>query len=1042
MSLLEDWRHTLASTSPLFATLLKEDLTISVPYGITASAILWYVRDKLSTPMMIQVLTDICGEIALPLLREALMNWGEFEPHEAARTLTRLSHDNEALRSMLDKLLAYFRDDLLALHLLQVAPSNITIEGSVSGGNIVIGGVQYVAGDLIIQYLKPKTARMCPKPPPEPEKFGGRDVRLREIMEKIKAGTDTAITAVHGLSGIGKTTLARALAAHLYSDKTFRAVLWADVTRTPSAVNILSAWVVSYADSTFDLAVFKGDEGQIAAAVKAQLDSVIAEQCEDCDPPRVLMVLDDVWDNGRDAARLIKRACPAHTTILITTRSENVAIDLGAQAESLAYMTPDESVGMLKMYLFNIPDDTLRRLGKALGGHALALELAARRIQKEKRPGESEAERLERCIHDYETGIPAGSPFDRLKLEQGEQKEDNLTHSLAYSYGELDEDGQQRFRALGVLAFDVAFDAALLAALWELPVDEVYDHTNRLALLSLLEITQDGYYQHPLLRAYARALLIAAGETNTAFNRYADFVIAQAARFDELPLEQWTALDLLLPHIQEVGDTLVRQWEAATPLDDPLKVRARDFAYNIISYVHNRPQMIETPQGQQRLGMRWLEMGLVAARETGNSDRQTLFLNSIGVVWAQLGEPRRALDLFQQALPLFQAVGNRHGEATTLTNIGSAWAALGEVHQALDFYRQALPLRQAVGDQRSEATTLTNIGAAWAALGDQHQALDFFQQALPLSQAVGDRHGEATTLNNIGGAWADLSEPRRALDFFQQALPLSQAVGDRHGEATTLNSIGSAWADLGEPRRALGFFQQALPLSQAVGDRHGEATTLNNIGSTWATLGDQRQALDFFQQVLPLFQAVGNRRGEAATLNSIGVAWAELGKPRWALGFFQQALPLFQAVGDQRGEAVTLNSIGGAWAELGDQHQALEFYQQALPLRRAVDDRRGAATTLNNIANAWAELGKPQRALKFYQQALRLFQAVGDQRGEGYICNDMAVTYEELGDLKKAIAFAKRGADLLQKIDDVNAATASAYLERLKGQRKGGSKPS
>ena len=95
-----------------------------------------------------------------------------------------------------------------------------------------------------------------------------------------------------------------------------------------------------------------------------------------------------------------------------------------------------------------------------------------------------------------------------------------------------------------------------------------------------------------------------------------------------------------------------------------------------------------------------------------------------------------------------------------------------EQRKALDFYEQALPLMRQVGDRGGEAATLNNIGMVYSALGDQRKALDFYEQALPLIRQVGDRGGEATTLNNIGGVYDDLGEKRKALDFFEQALPL------------------------------------------------------------------------------------------------------------------------------------------------------------------------------------------------------------------------------------------------------------------------------
>jgi tetratricopeptide (TPR) repeat protein len=133
---------------------------------------------------------------------------------------------------------------------------------------------------------------------------------------------------------------------------------------------------------------------------------------------------------------------------------------------------------------------------------------------------------------------------------------------------------------------------------------------------------------------------------------------------------------------------------------------------------------------------------------------------------------RQAIQKLQEARLLYRAVGDRGGEATTLNNIGLVYYNLGEKQKALNFYNQALPLRRAVGDSEAlrrnrgeEAITLNNIGRVYDDLGEKQKALDYYNQALPISRAVGDRGGEATTLSNIGAVYNDLGEKQKALDF-------------------------------------------------------------------------------------------------------------------------------------------------------------------------------------------------------------------------------------------------------------------------------------
>ncbi len=262
-------------------------------------------------------------------------------------------------------------------------------------------------------------------------------------------------------------------------------------------------------------------------------------------------------------------------------------------------------------------------------------------------------------------------------------------------------------------------------------------------------------------------------------------------------------------------------------------------------------------------------------------------------MYSDLGEKQKALDYFNQALPLLRAVGNRAGEATALNNIGLVYSDLGEQQKALDYYNRALPLWRAVGARTGEATTLNNIGVVYDALGEKQQALDYYNQALPLRRAVGDRDGEATTLSNLGVVYDALGEKQKALDYYNQALPLRRAVGDRDGEATTLSNLGLVYRGLGENQKALDYYNQALPLWRAVGNRTGEATTLNNIGVVYDDLDETQKVRDYYNQALSLARAVRDPDVEAATLSNLMFVWKG-NNPALAIFYGKQAVNVFQ----------------------------------------------------------------------------------------------------------------------------------------------------
>lgn len=1003
MSYLEVWRESLKNNIKIFAPLARKEPAIHKIYGLVGASILWSIREKSSEQL--EALQIACPDQSQQeLLLETLDGWKKRTELEALHELDREHRKKPALQDAIDGLLNYFLEDLLDKQILK--KYEYEVNAPITGANINFGD-QLVLGDLTISYIMPKRERICPKPAEEPLRFAGRDTEFEELFEALESGQNCAITALNATGGMGKTTMARVLASRLFTKKVFRSVLWADVTRNPDFTSLITNWA-HYADSSFEIQ--SHDRNQIALQVKVLLDELIEEKCENCEPPRVLMVLDDVWQNGLETARLLINARPENTTVLITTRNEKLVNDLQVTyKKSLKRMDEEESSKLLGAYLPRAESKLLKRLGNALGGHPLAMELAARRVKNEE--GRSDlATALVRCITDYEQGIPAGIRFANLKLEQGEEKDDNLTTSLYYSYTALSLDAQSRFRALGILAYDAPFSVDLLQAIWQEDNEElVLEYCDELRLLSLMENIpgqDDRYQQHPLLRSYALALLQDTDELDKRFYVYASYIISVMGNYIILPPEAWSQINHDVLHIEFVGDMLVNKYNGVTTPDaleeqEPslLSYLIRMFALRIQPYIHHRPFLATYDDQPIPYGIKWLNIGIEVMDSLAG---KASILNSMGGAWDALGYWENALDFYKQALGIVRAINEKALESAILSNIGISLLKSNELEEALESCLQVLSIHRELDMPLNEAANLGNLGNIWKSLGESHKALDFFNQALAIQQRIGYKAGEATTLDCIASTWLLLGENRKALDFYNRALVITEEVGNNVDLSTTLSNIGATWMYLGNIDKALAFLNQALEVAGKVGNKLTSIVTLNTIGSIWYRLGDNEQALLFFDQAKELSEEINDKVNNATSIRQIGKVWRRIGDIHKALDFFNQALELFQETGSKSGMSDSLNDIGTIMQQMGQIHEALDFFSQALGIAEEIDYAPGIADVLNNIGLAQNKLGDSEKALTLFTKAL----TVTDNKSiEATTLNNIGLAWDLLGNTEKALEF-------------------------------------
>jgi tetratricopeptide (TPR) repeat protein len=174
-------------------------------------------------------------------------------------------------------------------------------------------------------------------------------------------------------------------------------------------------------------------------------------------------------------------------------------------------------------------------------------------------------------------------------------------------------------------------------------------------------------------------------------------------------------------------------------------------------------------------------------------------------------------------------------------NLGSAYYSIGQVRKAIVCYEQAVALARETKNRIGEGAWLSNLGNCYADLGETRRTIELYEQALAIAREIGDRRGEGTDLGNLGSCYADLGETRRAIELYEQALAIAREIGDRQGEGIRLGNLGNCYANLSEIRRAIELYKQALAIAREIGDAYDEGCTLAYLCNT---LTDERRYVE------------------------------------------------------------------------------------------------------------------------------------------------------------------------------------------------------
>jgi tetratricopeptide (TPR) repeat protein len=491
-------------------------------------------------------------------------------------------------------------------------------------------------------------------------------------------------------------------------------------------------------------------------------------------------------------------------------------MDNVANREQVEPLTPPRGCLLLvtSRFRFSLPGLVAKDLDELSAAEAQDLLL---RI--EPRIGKSAAEIARLCGNlPIALRLAAGALSERPDLSPGEyarrltgtQKRSRLVDAcLSVSYELLSDELRQHWRELGV--FPGSFDAAGAAAVWAMELEAAEEVLGTLVKSSLVDWHNGRYRLHDLARAFAESQM-KGEEATEARLRHAEHYAEVLAAADDLYLEggQSVLKGLQLYDLEwdnvEAGQKWAAEWAEADETAARLCSRYPEIGVYCLD--------LRQPKRER---IRWLESAISAAQRIVDHPAEGRHLGNLGNAYADLGDARRAIELYEQRLQIAREIDDRRGESRALCNLGNAYADLGDARRAIEFYEQDLPIAREIGDRRGESTVLGSLGLAYANLGDAGHAIQLYEQWLQIAREIGDRLGEGQALCNLGNAYLDLGDARRAMELYEHQLRIAREIGDRVSAGKAGWNLGLRYEEDGDLERAVELMQPWVDYLREIG---------------------------------------------------------------------------------------------------------------------------------------------------------------------------------------------------------------------------------
>jgi len=697
-----------------------------------------------------------------------------------------------------------------------------------------------------------QTPIIDPLIPPASLSLVGRDVELSHLKEHLRS---EAVISLNGLPGVGKTTLAVAV-AHDPEIRTHfpDGVLWAPLGTTPDPFGQLRRW-----GALFGLHESQIDSGNMDTLAQAVRNAIGQRH--------MLLILDDAWTMEDVLAFEIGGP---HCAYLVTTRFSTVATQRArSELMVLSELSTEQSLDLLHLLAPQVVEgetSKTRALAEAVGGLPLALTLMGNYLRWQASSGQSRRiqqalERLNHAAARLHLSEPRGPLQRHPSFEAGQLLSLHAIIALTDQY--LSEQARAALYALCVLPHkpDIFSRAATLAV--GTCSTEVLD---ALIDTGLLESGGNGYYTlHQTIADYARLHLHGTAPHERLIQYAHDVLTTHRTDYELLDVESGTILAAL-----EAAYTLGKKEELVRNVCD------------FTSYLLVR--------GNYSLAERHLQRAHDAAVALADDPGIITTFLYLGQIAQKQGNYEQAERDFQKALTLARKNNDPEYISAALNDLGSATWKQGNYTQAEAYLKEGLLLARQIEDAERMCDLLQALGAVAASRGDYLQSEAYLQEGVNLARQTGDKKRLCALLMSLGVTVSEQGEVAQGEISLQEGLALARAIGHKEWICAFLCNLGAAATVQERYAQAEMYQREGLSIARQIGHHEWMSMLLLNLGETAMAQEKYVQATLYFQETVKLVQHLGRPQLTARALYELGNLYLKQQEIEQAETTFQEML--------------------------------------------------------------------------------------------------------------------------------------------------------
>ena len=726
--------------------------------------------------------------------------------------------------------------------------------------------------------------------PPEATEFGdygfiGRDQAIHDLEKAMRLQAQGGIL-IHGMAGIGKTTLVQGLLDWLANTNGLRfPPIWFRFDDIRNAEFVINQLVSAFFDTNALAAPMNQKIDDLHEVLKKNPMIIVWDNFESAAGIRGTEVTPLIPDEGRELLHtFLKGLRGGKTKVLITSRSPEKWLTV-----SSCFRLPLR--GLRGEECWQYCNAVVRDLGlsiersnpvyadliKLLDGHPLAVRAVLLRLN------ESDASFLKQELEKGFTGAKGDESTIRIHAAL-----DLLARSFPAKFNlPLQFIGlHQRYVHIQMIEH-MGKSAEAGISLEEL--DEVFTALENAGQLHAL--ANGIYSMHPALTGYLRSYYAAAKSVENGFidivGSYADSLAPRELHEQRIPFTLFGgsfsfALELAKKNKQ---------------IQDVIALTQSLAAYSQNSRDYGSARRLLQDLAEFAVGC-------------GDAKMEAVAYHQLGIIAEEQRDFKTAETWYKKSLAIKEKQGNEHGAASTYHQLGRIAQEQRDFKTAETWYKKSLAIEEKQGNEHGAASTYHQLGRIAEEQRDFKTAETWYKKSLAIFEKQGNEHGAASTYHQLGIIAQEQRDFKTAETWYKKSLAIFEKQGNEHGAAITYHQLGRIAQEQRDFKTAETWYKKSLAIFEKQGNEHGAAITYHQLGIIAQEQRDFKTAETWYKKSLAIKEKQGNEHGAAITYHQLGRIAEEQRDFKTAETWYKKSLAIKEKQGNEHGAATTYHQLG------------------------------------------------------------------------------------------------------------------------------------